>query len=124
MKKATALLFIGLMVSQTVVFASDPDFETNTRTQPGYFQNLAQDWKRGLTNLVSFPLEIPITIKMYHNEGKGAVIVRDAAGFADGIIRSLVRATAGAWDLVTGFVPGDQDGGIVKPATLFEKSAN
>ena len=63
MKKIEIVFFIGLIVVFRPAFSADPDFETNTRTQPGYFKNLADNWKRGLTNIVSFPLEIPITIK-------------------------------------------------------------
>ena len=121
MKKVAILFFIGLIMLSQSAFSEDPDFETNTRTQPGYFKNLADSWKRGLTNIATFPLEIPITIKKYHNENSGVAGVREAAGLADGVVRSLVRATAGVWDLVMGFVPGDQDGSLAKPATLFEK---
>lgn len=128
MKKVASLVFIGLICVQISSFAVpsdyDSEFATNTRTQPGYFKNMSERWARGFTNIVSSPLEIPITIAKYHKEDKGVAGVRHAAGLADGIVRTLTRATAGVWDLVISFVPGDQDGAIVKPATLFGKESS
>ncbi len=128
MKKVAVLFFIGLICSQFTALALETDYDTrfgtNTRTQPGYFKNLAHDWGRGLTNIVSCPLEIPITVMKYHNEDKGLPGVRHVAGLTDGLIRTVMRFTAGAWDLVTGFVQGDQEGAIIKPDTLFEKTAD
>ncbi len=125
MKKVATLFFIGLIFSQLPAFALEAEYDarfgTNTRTQPGYFKNLAHDWGRGLTNLVTCPLEIPVTVMKYHKEDKSQPGIREVAGFTDGIVRTLMRGTAGIWDLVTGFVPGDQEGAIIKPDTLFAK---
>ena len=125
MKKVACLVVIGLISSQILAFAAQSDFiaahETNTRTQPGYFKNMASNWKRGLTNIVTCPLEIPITVTKYHKEDKGLPGVRHAAGFADGTVRTASRGISGIWDIVMSFVPGDQGGALVKPATLFGK---
>lgn len=123
MKKIAYLFFIGLIGLQIPAFAVpseyDTEFATNTRNQPGYFKNMGKDWARGFTNIISSPLEIPITIARYHKEDKSAPGVRHIAGFFDGIIRTVARAGSGLWDLAMGFVPGDQDGASVKPETLF-----
>ncbi len=125
MKKVACLIVIGLITSQILAIADQSDYaavhETNTRTQPGYFKNMASNWERGLTNIVSCPLEIPITVIKYHKEDKGLAGVRHAAGFADGIVRTAARGISGVWDIVVSFVPGDQGGALVKPATLFGK---
>ncbi len=124
MKKFASLFVIGLILLQMPAFSAmdyDTRFGTNTRTQPGYFKNLAHDWGRGLTNIVTCPLEIPYTVMKYHREDSGRPGVKHIAGLADGLVRTVNRGAAGVWDLVVGFVPGDQGGAIVKPATLFEK---
>lgn len=125
MKKVATLVFIGLISVQISAFAVlsdyDSEFATSTRTQPGYFKNMANDWARGLINIVSCPLEIPVTIVKYHKEDPGLPVVRHLAGLTDGIIRTVTRAGSGIWDIVVSFVPGDQEGAPMKPATLFSK---
>lgn len=123
MKKFPFLVFIGLMSLQAVVFSAAPDYDTrfgtNTRTQPGYFESLAHDWTRGLTNIVSSPLEIPVTIMKYHREDKNPPVIKEGAGLADGIVRAVARCGSGLWDMAVGLLPGNQEGGPVQPETLF-----
>lgn len=87
-------------------------------SQPSHWQNLKNDYVRGFKNIVSSPLEIPVTIREYH-AGKGLPVVRHLGGAVDGTFRTLLRLTSGAWDLVAGWVPGAQDGFPVEPETLF-----
>ena len=51
MKKVASLFVIGLICSQFSAFALEGEYDTrfgtNTRTQPNYFKNLANNWKRG-----------------------------------------------------------------------------
>ncbi len=127
MKRIAMLIVIGLIGSQIAAFAAqsdyDTEFATNTRTQPGYFQNMARDWARGMTNIVSSPLEIPITIMKHHKEDPSAPVVRESAGLVDGIVRTVTRAGSGVWDLVVSLFPGDQEGAPMKPETLFGSSS-
>jgi len=123
MKKFSFFVFIGLisgcLQAHAMVSDYDTEFATNTRTQPGYFANMANDWRRGITNIVSSPLEIPITVMNYHREDKNPPVIKHAAGFFDGIIRTVARCGSGIWDIVVSFIPGDQEGAPVKPETLF-----
>ena len=85
----------------------------------GYFKNWAYDWTRGVKNIVSFPLEIPITIQEYH-EGPGYPVVRHLAGLADGLFQGIERLGSGLWDIIpAGIFPGIQEGLPVTPETLF-----
>lgn len=123
MKKFPFLFFIGLISVQVTALSMvsdyDTEFGTNTRTQPGYFKNMAQDWRRGLTNIVSSPLEIPITIAKYHREDKNPPVIKHVAGLTDGIVRTVARCGSGMWDMAVGLLPGNQQGAPVDPETLF-----
>ena len=84
-----------------------------------YFSEMKRDWGRGLKNILSFPLEIPITVQEYH-ESAGYPVVRHAAGLADGIFQAVSRLGSGLWDLVpASIIPGIQEGLPVTPETLF-----
>ena len=83
-----------------------------------YFGNMKRDLGRGFRNVVSSPLEIPITIQEYH-EKAGWPIVRHLVGLADGTVQWIERAGSGVWDLVAAFIPGGQEGLPPKPETLF-----
>ena len=128
MKKIIYLIVIGLIGVQMFAFAQQkdyvPDFATNTRTQPGYFKNMADDWARGLTNMISAPLEIPVTVMKYHKEDPGLPGVKHAAGLVDGIVRTVMREGSGMWDMVVSFFPGSQAGAPVNPETLFTKTTD
>jgi len=88
--------------------------------EPGYFFRLGKTFTRGVKNLVSFPWEIPTTIKEYDSKTNGNPrAFRDMAGFVDGAFRSLTRFGCGAWDIVFSLVPGDQDSLPLKPETFF-----
>ena len=83
-----------------------------------YGGNMRRDFVRGLKNVISSPLEIPITIQEYH-EKAGRPLVRHIAGFFDGAVQCVERAASGLWDFVVMWLPGDQEGLPPKPETLF-----
>ena len=83
-----------------------------------YVQNIGRDWNRGLKNMVTAPLEIPVAMQEYHEQA-GRPFVRQSAGFVDGVFRTITRFSSGALDLVTAFIPGDQEGLPPHPETLF-----
>lgn len=115
--------FIFLTSLTLTAFAdSETRFGTSMREEPGYFNNLARNWGRGLTNIVSSPLEIPVTIAQYHKEDPNPPGIKHAAGLTDGVLRVVTRALSGVWDLVVSVIPGDQDGALMNPPTLFEKT--
>ena len=83
-----------------------------------YFGNMKRDLGRGLANIVTSPLEIPITVQEYH-EKSGRPLIRHTAGFFDGSMQFVERFGSGFWDLFYAFVPGDQEGLPPTPETLF-----
>lgn len=87
-------------------------------SEGNYFKNLGRDFVRGLKNVISSPLEIPITIQEYH-EKPGHPGVRHIAGFFDGAVQCVERAGSGLWDFVVMWIPGDQEGLPPNPETLF-----
>ena len=104
--KKISLLFLLVM---TLVFPASAN--------AGYWQNMGHDWTRGLKNIISFPLEIPITIGEYH---EGYPVVRHLAGFTDGLFQGIERLGSGLWDIVpASLMPGSQEGLPVTPETLF-----
>lgn len=86
--------------------------------QAGYWKNLGYDWKRGFKNIISSPLEIPVTIKEHH-DGPSYPVVKHLTGLADGIFQGIARLGSGAWDFPAGLLPGIQEGLPVTPETLF-----
>ncbi|MDD5671214.1 MAG: hypothetical protein PHN49_06220 [Candidatus Omnitrophica bacterium] len=111
MKKIFALFFVYAFVTIAVpVCAADQD--------DSYLKNMGHDLVRGVKNVFSCPLEIPIKIKEYHQK-EGRPVIREMAGFADGFCSAFVRGTSGAWDFLAAFWIGDQDGMPVNPETLF-----
>ena len=88
--------------------------------EQGYFTKLGQTFTRGIKNVVSFPWEIPTTIREHDSQDNGNPrVFRDTAGFFDGTFRALERFGCGAWDMVWAFVPGAQEGLPLKPETFF-----
>ena len=86
----------------------------------GYFSQMGQTFTRGIKNVVSFPWEIPATIKEHDAQNNGTPrFVRDTAGFFDGTLRALTRFGCGAWDMVWCVVPGNQEGLPLKPESFF-----
>ena len=83
-----------------------------------YGSEMKRDFGRGLKNILSFPLEIPITIQEYH-ESSGYPVVRHMTGLADGIFQAVSRLGSGLWDIPAALIPGIQDGLPVTPETLF-----
>lgn len=84
----------------------------------GYWKNLGYDWTRGVKNMVSSPLEIPLTIKEHH-DGPAYPVVSQVTGFFDGVFQGIARLGSGAWDFPAGLLPGVQEGLPVVPETLF-----
>jgi hypothetical protein len=88
--------------------------------EQSYFSKLGQTFTRGIKNVVSFPWEIPVTIKKRDAQDDGSPrVFRDTTGFFDGAFRALGRFGCGAWDMVFSIVPGDQEGLPLKPETFF-----
>jgi hypothetical protein len=83
-----------------------------------YFSNLGRDYVRGFKNVISCPLEIPITIREYHGK-EGYPVFLHIAGFVDGTFQMITRGGSGLWDFGAGVLPGDQDGYPPTPETLF-----
>ena len=107
MRKNTVLFLLCL----TLLFPAS--------AQAGYWKNLGNDWTRGLKNIVSSPLEIPLTIQE-HRKRSSYPVVKCLTGTFDGIFQTVARFGSGAWDLIpAGVIPGIQEGLPVDPETLF-----
>ena len=109
-KTCAALVLISLLF-----LAGGPSALAGEAT---YFGNMRRDFVRGLKNVISSPLEIPITIQEYH-EKAGYPLVRHTAGFFDGFVQFAERLGSGLWDFVSMLIPGDQEGLPPNPETLF-----
>ena len=111
-KKILGLLIVGLLfVTACPVCKAE---------EKGYFTQLGQTFTRGIKNVVSFPWEIPATIREYDQKTEGNPrVYRDTSGFFDGTFRALTRFGCGAWDMIFSLVPGDQQGLPLKPETFF-----
>lgn len=106
MKKTAALVFIVfLLVSPSLAHA-------------GYWKNLGHNVNRGIKNMVSFPLEIPIAIGEHHRH-EGYPAIKHFRGLSDGIFKAVNRMASGFWDIPAGLTPGVQEGFPVDPETLF-----
>ncbi len=73
---------------------------------------------RGLKNIAGAPLEIPFTMARY-SAGPGRPVIRETAGFFDGLFRMGARAVNGLFDTLLVFIPGEQEGWPMQPETLF-----
>jgi hypothetical protein len=88
--------------------------------EKGYFPQVGYVFTRGLKNVVSFPWEIPVTIKEHdQNDNGDPRFYRDTAGFFDGAFRSVTRLGCGLWDMFFCLVPGDQNDLPLKPEAFF-----
>ena len=86
----------------------------------GYFAQMGHVFIRGLKNTVSFPWEIPATIKQHDQNADGNPrVLRDVAGFFDGAFRGVTRLGCGVWDVFFSVVPGDQNDLPLKPEAFF-----
>ncbi len=110
MKKIMGFIFLWMVILITPIFAEN---EWGT-----YFNNMGHDLKRGLINMVSSPLEIPIGIQKAH-ESAGYPGVRHFEGLLNGSFNTLKRFGSGFWDWVVAWVPSHQEGVPLKPETLF-----
>ncbi len=111
MKKIGMLLVLILALT---AFSGRPAMAA----QKSYWENMKHDFGRGLKNVVSFPLEIPITIQEYH-EKPGRPFIRHTAGFFDGFVQAVERLGSGLWDFAAMLVQGAQNGVPASPETLF-----
>jgi hypothetical protein len=112
MKTRTAILLVAALI----IFQIPSAFAV----QRGYFGQLGYTFARGVKNIVSSPWEIPYTIRKHDQTDNGNPrVFRDAAGFFDGILRTLTRLGDGVWDLGWAFVPGEQEGLPLEPETFF-----
>lgn len=111
MKKTAPFLIFTLVFG---LFLSGPAWAV----EKPYWDNWKRDFGRGVKNVLSSPLEIPITIQDYH-EKAGYPVVRHTTGFFDGTVKFVERAGSGLWDLITMWIPGDQEGLPPTPETLF-----
>jgi len=105
-------LFLSLyIVLQLPAFAADGGGD--------YFSKGGHTFSRGIQNALTFYMDIPLTVKEYHEQSDGLVGVRHVAGFSDGLVRSLHRALSAGWDVLWAFVPDHQEGSSIQPETLF-----
>ena len=97
-------------------FASGPEAAKEDRS--GYTDGILRKLGRGITNIVTCPLEIPRTIQYVGlREGWGAGVT---VGTLQGLWRTVLRAGAGVYEVVTfpaeapkGFAP------LMKPEFVF-----
>lgn len=110
-----------LMKAKTLVLLSAVFFMAASSASAGeasYPVQFGRALKRGLTNAVTAPLEIPITMQEYH-EKAGRPGLRHAVGFVDGTAQLVERFGSGVFDIISAPIPGQQNGVPVKPETLF-----
>ena len=110
LRKAGVLLLILMLVQVSSIYAAEK----------GYWSQLGSTFVRGVKNVVNSPYEIPYTIQQHDQSQSGNPrAFRDAAGFFDGVFRTLTRLGCGVWDMAWAFVPGDQQGLPIDPETFF-----
>lgn len=94
-------------------------FSAGKMLQAGtYTDTLKKDFGRGAKNLLTAPLEIPVAVQEAH-ERSGWPVVRQTFGIFEGVIKTVNRANAGLWEMVTGLLPGPQGKIPIQPETLF-----
>ena len=82
-----------------------------------YTDDMMKTEKRGITNIATGLLEIPMGIR---DAGKkGTPGLNYVEGLLRGTGKALVRTGSGVWDVPAGLIPGLQAGMPPKPATLF-----
>src|SRR5690349_5265667 len=88
-------------------------------SEKSYWHNWGYDMKRGFKNIITSPLEIPMTIQDYH-ERSGPPVIRHLGGLGDGVMQMFTRAGSGIWDWIwAAWIPGAQEGYPPDPETLF-----
>jgi putative exosortase-associated protein (TIGR04073 family) len=83
-----------------------------------YTDTLKKDFGRGGKNLLTAPLEIPIAVQDAH-ERSGWPVARQTLGLFEGVFKTVNRANAGFWEIVTALLPGPQGKIPIQPETLF-----
>ena len=107
---------IQAVVLSLIFFLLSAIFPTSLFAR-SYLSNMVKAHKRGIANIVTGPLEIPIAIQDAHGEGTVGVNYFNAA--LEGSAKALLRTASGIWDIPAGFIPGFQRGITPEPETLF-----
>lgn len=101
------------------VFLFAAIFPAAAYADSAYVSNMKHNLGRGFKNILTSPLEIPITMQEYH-ESAGKPYLRQMVGFLDGTFQMLTRAGSGVWDIViASWIPGAQEGFQQNPEILF-----
>ncbi|MBU3759307.1 MAG: hypothetical protein FGM27_05185 [Candidatus Omnitrophica bacterium] len=79
---------------------------------------MGSELKRGLTDVITSPLEIPLGIQSYH-EKPGFSGVRHSAGFVEGTARFLERFGSGVLRIAFAPMPGQREILPSGPKPLF-----
>lgn len=105
------IIFISLFFCLMPAFAG---------TMPGdnFKIRMKQGLKRGGLNMLSAPLEIPVSVQEHH-EKAGYPLLRHTVGVLEGAFRTLHRFESGLWDFLSAFLPGRQKTISLEPETLF-----
>jgi len=105
-----------------IVFLAMAAFASSTSAayadSGSYKANMTHDLVRGLKNIVSAPLEIPVSFQEYH-EKAGPPVLRQGVGILEGVLKSVGRLGSGIIDLFAAFIPGHQQGLPPHPETFF-----
>jgi hypothetical protein len=113
------VLTFGMAYAQSEQAAADTPDQASS-SEGAYCANLKAAYLRGVKNIVSAPLEVPMGIRDAQNKEKkcpmGSTYV---VGALKGAGQGLLRLGSGLWDLVAGWLPGHQQGMPVTPETLF-----
>jgi hypothetical protein len=83
-----------------------------------YSQQLQYGLKRGVKNILTSPLEIPLGFQEYH-ERSGWPFVRQGIGFIAGTGKMILRLGSGIVDLGAAWIPAWQKGLPPNPEELF-----
>lgn len=109
MKKIPVFLVLSLILAISPAYGG---------TQDSYFGRMKHDLITGTKNLLGAPLEIPYTIRQYH-QGPGRPVIRHTAGFVDGTFRIITRLGSAVLDFASAFLPGPQEQDYPDPKTFF-----
>ena len=102
----------GFIFFLFVFLISSPGLADDDRHQ------MKRTLRRGAVNILTAPLEIPVTVQAYHEQA-GWPVARHLVGLAVGTGQMFVRLGSGLLDLPCALVPRLQKGFPVQPETLF-----
>ncbi len=111
----TFLIAVVMMLFTATSFAADEEYLSG---------RIATKFKRGVINVVTAPLEIPIKIKEHWDEGGAEPIKKTAyvlGGLVKGITYTIGRMGSGVWDVLTLNldIPGNNEP-LMKPDYVWE----